>query len=194
MHGLVNRSIQCFLRDTYGPAVWAEVALAAGIHDGFEAMLTYEDALTEQVIGAAADRLARCPEALLEDLGTYLVSHAAMEPLRRLLRFGGVTFVDFLQSVEDLPGRARLAVPDLELPRLDLYDHGGDVFTLSCSGPYARYAHVMIGVLRSMADDYGTLVLLEHKGYAQGVHHVQIEVLDQRFAMGRQFQLAAQAG
>ena len=28
MHGLINRSIQCFLRDTYGAAFWSAVARA----------------------------------------------------------------------------------------------------------------------------------------------------------------------
>ena len=30
MLGLINRSIQCFVRDTYGQDVWAEVAKRAG--------------------------------------------------------------------------------------------------------------------------------------------------------------------
>ena len=33
MHGLVNRSIECFLRDTYGPGIWAGVAVDAGPAD-----------------------------------------------------------------------------------------------------------------------------------------------------------------
>ena len=48
MHGLMNRSIQCFLRDTYGAGCWRSVAQDIGIGaDGFEAMLLYDDALTD---------------------------------------------------------------------------------------------------------------------------------------------------
>ncbi len=109
MHGLVNRSIQCFLRDTYGAELWAKVASEAGISPaGFEALLSYDDGLTDVVIDAAARRLGKPREALLEDVGIYL---AGLEPLRRLLRFGGVDYVDFLQSLDELPERVRLAVP-----------------------------------------------------------------------------------
>ena len=119
MHGLINRSIQCFLRDTYGDRIWVEVSDAAGLRfDGFEAMLTYEDALTGAVLSAAAQRLGRPRDGVLEDLGTYLVSHPNLEALRRLLRFGGVNFVDFLNSLEDLPEHGRLGLPDLELLHL----------------------------------------------------------------------------
>ena len=54
MHGLINRSIQCFLRDTYGAGAWAQVVRGAGLgFDSFEAMLTYDPVLTDAVLDAA---------------------------------------------------------------------------------------------------------------------------------------------
>ena len=192
MHGLINRSIQCFLRDTYGPRLWAEVADRAGLGvDGFEAMLPYPDALTPALLNAAARVLDRPRDGVLEDIGTYLVSHPGIPALRRLLRFGGVGFVDFLQSLDDVQGRGRLAVPDLELPQLELRDHTPGRFTLTCRSAYPGFGHVMVGVLRAMADDYGALVLLEHQGTRGEVDRIAIELLDQRFAEGRRFELLA---
>ena len=58
MHGLVNRTIQRFMTDTYGADCWAKVAVDAELgFDGFEAMLIYEDELTGDVLNAACDRL-----------------------------------------------------------------------------------------------------------------------------------------
>lgn len=195
MHGLINRSIQCFLRDTYGPATWAAVADAAGLgFDSFEPMLTYDTALTAATIDAAACVLNRPRESILEDLGTYLVSHPNLESLRRLLRFGGVTFVDFLHSLEDMPGRGRLALPDLDLPALALTDPGPEVFTLHCRSPLPGTGHVVMGLLRAMADDYGALVLLDHKGAIPGGEAISVHLLETRFAEGRRFELAARGG
>ena len=74
MHGLINRSIQCFLRDTYGAATWAAVAREARLgFDSFETMLTYDAALTEAVITAATQVLGRPRDSVPEDLGIYLV-------------------------------------------------------------------------------------------------------------------------
>lgn len=195
MHGLINRSLQCFLRDTYGPAVWSAVARDACLgFDSFEAMLTYDPALTDAVINAATRHLDRPRDTLLEDLGTYLISHPNVEALRRLLRFGGVTFVDFLHSLEDLPGRGRMAVPDLDLPSLALSEIGEGQFFLACRAPVLGGGHVMLGLLRAMADDYGALVLLEHQGLTDASETISIHILEQSFASGRRFDLAEKAG
>jgi len=195
MHGLMNRAVQCFVRDAYGPEVWCEVtqALDLGI-DNFEAMLTYEDRVTHDVLEFISKLRAAPREALLEDIGTYLVSHPNVEALRRLLRFGGVNFVDFLHSLNELRDRARLAVPDLDLPFLDLRGHTDDMFSLEVRSDHAGFGHVLVGVLRAMADDYGTLALLEFQGRRQRVETIHIQVLEARFAEGRSFELAAPAG
>lgn len=194
MHGLINRSIQCFLRDTYGLALWKRVADQAGVGvTGFEAMLTYDDSLTHAVLDAAAAVLSRSRDGLLEDLGTFLISNAGFESLRRLLRFSGVTFADFLHSLDDLPARGHLALPDLDLPDLELVDLGEGRFLLNCSSAHRGFGYVMVGILRAMADDYGALVLLDHAGVQDHVERIDIELLDHQFAEGREFRLAAGA-
>ena len=191
MHGLLNRSIQCFLRDTYGAPLWLAVARDAGVGpDGFEAMLQYDDALTYAVLDTAARHLDRSRETILEDLGTWLVT---VQALRRLLRFGGVTFTDFLHSLEDLPGRGRLAVPDLDLPVLELSDLKADVYSLRCKG-YPGIGYVFMGVLRAMADDYGALVMLDLVEDGDGSDVITVHLLEHSFAPARRFDLAAQVG
>ena len=102
----------------------------------------------EQGVARALDRPK---EAVLEDLGTYLVSHPNVEALRRLLRFGGETFIEFLHSLDDLPGRARLAVEDLDLPDMELREHGGSSYSLTCHSFGSGFGHVMLGILRALA-------------------------------------------
>jgi hypothetical protein len=191
MHGLINRSLECFISDTYGNDIWHDVSKAAGLgFDQFEAMLEYDDALTYAVLDAAAEKLTKSRETLLEDLGTFLVSNPKTEALRRLLRFGGVTFVEFLHSLDDLHDRAKLAVPELELPKLRLRgqpDSGS--FKLICKGPHAGFGHVMIGLLRAMADDYGALVFMEAGAIREGTEEILIQLVDVSFADGRDFSL-----
>ncbi|PWE29276.1 heme NO-binding protein [Maritimibacter sp. 55A14] len=190
MHGLINRSIQCFVRDTYGADRWAEVCARAKLESqDFEALLTYDDALTDAVIRAASELLEKERVLFLEDLGHYLVTHPESDALRRLLRFGGETFVDFLHSLEELHDRGRLALPDLDLPRIEMREHGGSSFTLGlCWGDLGP---VVLGVLRAMADEYGALVLMEY--HASGAHArdeaITIELLETTHAEGRSFAL-----
>ncbi len=117
MHGLINRSIQSFVVDTYGRAPWVDAILLADIgFENFEALLPYDDALTLRLLDAIGARLEKPVEVVLEDLGTYLVSHPNLERLRRLLRFGGRDFLEFLFSLDDLRDRGGLAAPDLGCP------------------------------------------------------------------------------
>jgi hypothetical protein len=190
MHGVINRSIQCFIQDTYGPVSWDAVAMRAELKiPSFEAMLTYDDAVTDRVINAGAQVLGRTRESLLEDLGHYLVNHDTLTSLRRLLRFSGVNFSDFVNSLEELPDRGRLALPNLDMPELELTDQGQGQFTLRCTAPIQGVGHILVGLLRAMADDYGALVLLDHLGAEAGGEVISIQIADQSFNAARPFSL-----
>ncbi|MDU8927114.1 heme NO-binding domain-containing protein [Alisedimentitalea sp. MJ-SS2] len=194
MHGLVNRTIQRFVADTYGIGCWQRVVHAADLgFTEFEAMLVYEEALTDRVLQAACVELEKARDEVLEDIGTYLVSHPNAEAVRRLLRFGGEDFVEFLHSLDDLPDRARLAVADLDLPQLELREHASNRFSLTVSARIGGFGHVMIGMLRTLADDYGALVLLDHRGGQRGFGVVDITLIEAGYASGRHFELGAGA-
>lgn len=195
MHGLINQAIERFARDTYGDDAWE--ALTRRIDLGFcefEAMLRYDDQVTEAVLNGLTEALGKSREDLLEDIGTYLVSHPNAHAVRRLLRFGGADFVEFLHSLDDLPARGRLAVPDLELPQLVLREHTGQQFALTVVAPRPggfRFGHVVIGLLRAMADDFGALVFVDHKGARDGCEIIEIALLEAAFAEARDFNLGA---
>jgi hypothetical protein len=152
MHGLINRSIQRFVSDTYGVTQWEAIARKAG--------LDFPD----------------------------------FEAVRRLLRFSGVDFADFLHSLDDLRDRARLAVPDLILPSLELHAHSDQHFTLRCQASMSGYGHVMMGVLRVMADDFGALALLDHQGMQDGIETIAITLVAANYAQGRHFDMGLSAG
>ncbi|PWE28707.1 heme NO-binding domain-containing protein [Pararhodobacter marinus] len=206
MHGLINKALQTFLCDSFGRATWDDVLARAGLRhrldpDGFEAMNIYDDRWTQEILAAAGETLRRPQESLLEDLGTYLVSSERMENLRRLLRFGGVTFTDFLYSLDELQGRSALAVPDLDMPVLSISCTAEDSFALTCGPGWPGLGHVMLGVLRAMADDYGVLAVLDHcdtqgctcpTGDRTCFEIITIRVHDPAHQAARQFDLATE--
>ncbi|UWR27429.1 heme NO-binding domain-containing protein [Sulfitobacter sp. S223] len=194
MHGLINHSFQSFMRDSYGERAWLEVAARAGITPpSFEAMLSYDDAITPAVLNAMALVLRRSSDEVMEDIGTYLVTHPNTEAVRRLLRFGGMNFEDFLYSLDDLPDRARMAVSDLRLPAIELHSHEAGRYSLICESPIAGFGHLMMGVLRVMADDYGTLAVLDLEQSETGRETVQIQLIETDYSNGRVFDLGARA-
>lgn len=195
MHGLIIRSFEGFLRNTYGDALWGDIVNGLGPnHEHFEPLFHYDDAQAHGLIDRAAHHLGKSRDTMLEDFGTYLVAHPASQRVRRLLRFGGADYEDFLGSLEDLAGRARLAVPDLVLPDLKLRDLGGGLFHLSLDSPFDGAAFVYLGLLRALADDYGALVLLdiEESDAQNGAvpDQISIRLLKADFTEGRGFDLA----
>lgn len=194
MLGIVNKAIECFLRDTYADA-WTEVAKALNLGaPSFEALLSYDDDLTERLVAEAVRQVGKPRDDLLEDLGIYLVSHPRYAVLRRLLRFAGVTFEDFLLSVDELPDRIRLALPDLRLPRIRIDAADKDGLEIGCGPGLPGFAQVLSGGLRAMADDYGALVTLKLTPEGErGAARIEVVLHKARHSRGRTFKLAAPA-
>ncbi|MEL6799871.1 MAG: heme NO-binding domain-containing protein [Pseudomonadota bacterium] len=192
MHGLVHKAIQSFICDTYGVQAWDAVAASAdNLPLRFEAMLSYCDHLTDQVIDAAARHLAKPRATLLEDVGTYLVSHPNVTAPRRLLRFAGSTVEEFLHTLDDLPDRVRLALPELHLPPIQLTETGPGAFRVTSGILFDGYGYVLVGLLRAMSDEYGALTTIEYLGEDAGQISIGIGLHDGRFREGRDFRLGA---
>jgi len=190
MHGLINKAIEVFVAETYGGARWQKVMAQADLGvTQFEAMLPYPLDVTETVLEAAAVTLHRPAPHILEDLGTFLVTSPSFPAFRRLMRFGGTDYVDFLHSLEDMPDRVRLAIGDVHLPPLTLTDLGQSHFNLHCHPGLTGYDHVILGVLRAMADDYGALAILDLKPCKAGGGDITIQVVQDAYADGNAFVL-----
>ncbi len=191
MYGLVNRALQRFICNSYGDSAWTEIAQVSGLRlDEFEPLLLYPDELTESIVAAAALRLRQGPDELLEDLGTFLVSHPSYEAARRLLRFGGSDFVELLQSLDELPDRARLALPGLDFPRISVDMPIPGRIVLVCGRGLPGFSRVLTGLLRGLADDYGTLAMIDHDGSAGEEARINVDIHNTSFARARRFDLA----
>jgi hypothetical protein len=187
MDALLLRSLQCYVIDTFGVLDWQRVCRRAELTvETFEPMMRYDPGTADRIAEVAADVLGRTVEAIWEDVGTYLVTNPDREGVRRLLRFGGMSYADFLYSLEELPGRARLAMPGLEPPEVTLDAVGPDRFDLHCQSHLRGTQRVLVGMLTAMADDYGALCLIEPG--PDGC--TTISILDSGHATARRFDLA----
>ena len=191
MDALLLRSLQSYVIDTFGAPSWQKACSTAGLPVAtFEPMLRYDPGTADRIAQVVAGVLGRAVDTVWEDVGTYLVTNPDREGVRRLLRFGGTCYADFLHSLEDLPGRARLAMPHLQAPELTLDEVGPDRFELRCQSPVRGLQRVLVGLLTAMADDYGALCLIEPG--EDGC--TMITVLDRQHAEARHFHLALPEG
>ncbi len=185
MHRLVIRAVEEFLCDTYGDAVWGQVlagceAESADRQASPETLSVSRDR-AERLIPMAASRLDKPVAELLEDMGAWL---ARREPIRRLMRFSGRDFEDFVISLEELPGRARFVMPDLRMPRIDVVHEPGRTLRLVLAPSAMGWTSLFAGLVRVMADDYGALSVIEVEGSC-----VIVSISDDAFAAPREFRL-----
>lgn len=190
MHGMINRALQGFLVATYGDEIWTEIRNLAELgFDDFESMLTYDDDLTLACFSASCQVIHQTPAAMLEDLGTFLITHPPLDPLRRLLRFGGASFPDFILSLDELADRGLMAMPEVEMPEIGVIQLTPVRYQLCARWKLPGIGPILLGALRAMADDYGALATLRLTGVRDGAECLEIEVHDTKHAKGRSFQL-----
>ena len=90
MLGVVNKVIEAFVCQRYGDGLWADLLIDVSLPGyEFEAMLTYDDGITYDLIDRLAKRQSKMHQDVLEDIGGYLVAEDSQASIRPLLRFGG---------------------------------------------------------------------------------------------------------
>ncbi len=162
--------MQAFVIESYGAALWDDIARRCDVPGGgFEILLSYPPDLLDRVEDEVARRIDRTRAEMLEDLGVHIVARPHGDAVRRLLRFSGARFGDFIENLPDLPERLRLAVPGLDLPPLDLAAVAppGAGWIVTPGDP--RIVPLLVGVLRAMADEHGTLALVEATRDRRGI-------------------------
>ncbi|MEG4645638.1 heme-NO-binding protein [Paracoccus pantotrophus] len=158
MHALVNRCIEAFLRNSYGSTTWQQVAAEVDVHpDGFLTWGSSPDSVTRSIVIASARRLDKSVGELLEDVGSWL---SRQEQIRRLLRFGGSNFQEFVESLRELPGRIQLVIPDLAFPGFAVLSDAPGHYRIIARPHQPGLMRVLAGMLRVMADDYGALAVI----------------------------------
>ncbi len=194
MYGLLLRALQDYVLTTFDPASWERIRVAGGfLPQGFEPLLHYNHEVLRVALRQASNALERPVPTILEDLGTWVIAAGYDGAPRRLLRFGGADFTDFLFSLDELRDRARLALPDLIMPELRIAELAEGVFRLSCPDGLPELGWIFLGALRAMADDYGALVVIEEEEGpdSRGIA-LTIRLLEPQFSAGRRFELSRQ--
>ena len=191
MDCLMCRALEAFVRDLHGADAWQAALSAVGLAGPAGGPVRgYADTDAPGLARAAAQRAGQRPEELAGDLGCWLVSHPTTQSIRRLLRFGGQDFAEFLATLEELPGRVALAVPMLRLPAMEVCFAEDGGISIDVAGGVDLFAPVIEGVIRAMADDYGALVFVDRdQADPAGPARLTVRLHDAAFAEARLFRL-----
>lgn len=192
MHGLICKSLEGFVLDRHGPSVWSEICESVDLpFNRFEALHTYDDSTMSALLAATARRLRQPRLALLEDIGHWICTHPPLEAVRRLIRFTGATFVDFIYAFEEVQDLARVALPGLVLPTFRVTEDLPGHFVVTSHWTHGGGGAVATGILRAMADDYGVLAVIETVGPKREAggwrERIEVQLFETEFQTPREF-------
>lgn len=188
MYGLVNRGVEALVVSQYGRATWEAICAKAGVEpDGFESMLTYDDAITERLVGAISETLDLPPAAVLETFGRYWPGYVEDTWIGRSIRLAGDDFVSVLESLDDMHERVAATMPHLKPPSFEVERLSDQRIRLYYFSEREGLEPMVIGLLHGLAAqhaieiDVGQIADLD-SGSARGVFEIQIGAPAQKTA------------
>jgi len=129
VYGLINNAMQSMIREKFGDDQWDRIQEASGVpEDSFLTMRSYDDALTYDLVGAAAEVLGAPVEICLEMFGEYWVLETATKAYGPLMDASGDSMVEFLNNLNALHDRItgtflNYVPPEFEVEELDGQRH-----------------------------------------------------------------------
>lgn len=178
---MINRALCVFLEKQYGPDVWDSILLISNLRKSDVLNISDHPRNLRRLLASASRHLCMTPSELLEDFGAWLVR---LENVRRLLRFSGPEFTDFIYSLEDLPARAALIVSDVPDIRINVTLISNNEFEIKAVNMPAAWFSTMVGAVRGMADDYGVLTVITSSEGA-----LKVRIAASKFGENRIFSL-----
>lgn len=163
MYGLVNEALRELVVSEHGAAKWAEIVAKSGVGESrFVAMKPYEDRITYALVGAASEVLGAPAAVLLERFGEHWVLHTAQRGYGPLLDACGRTFEEFLENIDLLHSRMKLAMPELDPPSFQVATERPGVLRVRYQSHRAGLGPMVAGLLKGLALRYRVTIDVDH--------------------------------
>jgi len=178
MYGLINQAIRDMIFVNHGEETWVRVRQRAGVDaEQFEAMESYPDGLTKQLIAAASEELQQHPHALMRAFGEFWVTYTAAEGYGQLMELAGSSLPEFLQNLDDLHARVGVNFPSLTPPSFETEELEPGTMHLHYHSQREGLAPMVIGLVQGLGDRFDTDVAVDQLTCrSQGADHDVFEV------------------
>lgn len=162
MYGLVNEAIRDLVVKEHGEAAWARIAARAGAQThSFVSMCPYDDGVTYKLVAAVSKELGAPANAVLEKFGEHWIGFTAERGYGNLLELCGRSFAEFLEQLDSIHARMKLAFPKLDPPIIVSTRLAPGLVRLDYSSRREGLAPMMVGLLRGLGRRFGIAVEIE---------------------------------
>ncbi|KAG2441007.1 hypothetical protein HXX76_003860 [Chlamydomonas incerta] len=181
MIGWINISVESFVREKFGDAVWDQTLQASGVQAGWVSSCPYPDAATYSLVITASNILGVTPAQALESYGMYFVDYTSRLGYEKLLKSLGSNMAEFLKNLNDLHLHLSMSFPAMAAPAFKCTDVGPTCLTLHYHSHRPALGPIVVGVLKGLAEQYWGLgggqlqvELLRGRGDGSDDHEVTV--------------------
>lgn len=161
MYGMVNQGVRAFIVENFGQRDWSEICQSVGLSDDeFEAMATYPDAVTYDIVKTISSKYDMPASQVLEVFGAYWVDYSGQTAIGQLLRFGGNDLLERLDGLNELHERIKLSMPHLKPPSFDFVELAENVFSLRYFSDREGLESMVMGLVRGLSEQTGQAIEL----------------------------------
>ena len=159
MYGMVNHGIQTFVMKNFGEADWNDICAKVGLKDrNFEGMMTYPDEVTYKLVGVLSEKYDLTPEQVLKTFGDYWVDYSGASTIGQLLRFGGLSLIERLDTLNEMHDRIKMSMPHLKPPTFEFEEGDGTEHKLHYASEREGLESMVIGLIEGLGRETGEKV------------------------------------
>lgn len=163
MYGIVNQAIAELINAKFGAEKWETIKAKCGIDElYFISDQSYEDNITYELVGAAADVLNLPETTILQAFGEWWVLHTAQKKYGDLLKSGGKNFIEFINNLPHFHGRIMLLYPKLSPPEFKIEQLSEEEIILHYYSARDGLTYFVIGLISGIGILYDTNVRITH--------------------------------
>ena len=179
MYGIINQAIQGLITEEFGEDTWVKVKEKSQVNiDIFLNNESYDDSVTYQLAGAAAEVLGISLSDVLFTFGEYWILKTGARNYGALMRSGGGNLKEFLVNLPNFHSRVMLMYPDLTPPEFRISDVEESALHVHYYSERQGLSDFVVGLLHGLGKLFETQVevtLLDSrdKGNDHEIYHVK---------------------
>jgi len=165
---------------SFSGETWREICLKAGVDDdSFEAMKTYPDSVTFNLVAAASERLQMPVSDVLRCFGEYWITFTAEEGYGPLMDLFGQDLRTSLMNLNRMHSHMGAMMPALQPPRFEVVTVGPRDLVLHYYSSREGLGPMVEGMVLGMAKKFNSVVEVKHHAKGSRSDHDEFDV---RFA------------
>jgi Haem-NO-binding len=162
MYGIVNKAIEDLVTEQFGADTWEAVKEKSGVDiDFFLSNEPYDDAITYQLAGAAAEVLGISVGEVLMAFGEHWVLRTGKEKYSGLMQAGGSSLQEFLVNLPVFHNRVMLIYPKLTPPEFKVSDETPNSIHVHYFSKREGLQEFVRGLLQGLGKMYHTPVSID---------------------------------